>query len=90
MAWKEVNKAQLDHLKRDFTVVKTKTTDLSSSVYKRMYKWCLKNVNNRWGVGQLEEYDNFITFRFWQDPDAEEFCKKFKKHIEYSKIGLSK
>ena len=81
MTWKETRNVQEDFLKRSFTVVKTTISNNESTVYKRMYKWCEK-LTRKWGVGQLEEYENNFTFRFWNKPAAIAFEKKFKKHTD--------
>jgi len=89
MVWKEIHNVQIDYLKPIFIVVTTTIKDDKSSTYKRMHKWCEK-LHTKWGVGCLEEYDYFYTFRFWTESDAEDFAKKFKKYVTNTEMLFSK
>jgi len=87
--WKEIRNATADYLfsRNLVTIVETTITDEDDAVFIKMIKWCenKKNVQGSWGPGRVKAYGGIITFRFWGQPEAEKFMKRFKKHITNSK-----
>ena len=86
--WREIHNGTIDYLalKKLVVIVETTINDVDDSVFLKMIKWCKnkRNVKGSWGPGQLKEYNGIITFRFWQQKEAEKFMKRFKKYITNS------
>lgn len=81
--WNEIHNAAEDYLqlKKSFTIITTRLKNTESKTYKAMYTWCEENAEGSWGPGGLEEYDYFITWRFWRNHEAIAFQSVFKRFI---------
>lgn len=69
---------------QNFTIVLTKCFGIDSDEVMTMRQWCLDNNQNRkssWSLASLPEYDNFITFRFWDKKLADKFLSVFKESV---------
>ena len=81
--WKEVHRVSHEYLigRGSYTICVTSVTSRESKEFKKMFEWCDKNLQDCWSMAQLEKNDHYISWRFYNEDEANQFTKKFKKYI---------